>query len=289
MKTHTSLYPRIVRLFLLVVLLASLASCTSACEAIASIFSSFQSMLSALVLTPLIGLVSGGIQAAADPGLAVPGSTVTHYLQYTADPAGQTADLLWTPPPGGSNFAFSQTPAPGGPPFRFPTVLDQTVITVSYTLPQLPPGVSSWTVAESLAVLPAGMEGNPPTAVLYTLISEAAQTAASLDAPSPHHQPTAPGMIDVWRAELWVDILGQPLETATCEEWLAFLQNETTFMALRLPVPPGAPGSIPLPFVYGDAGGAAPHATPYAWSNMPLVCPPSSAARSVTRPTAPRC
>jgi hypothetical protein len=248
------------RLLALLTLSLFVVSCSVGCDTLVS----FLTVLEQHFPNTARALIVPAFSSFEAQPTAVPGSTVTHRLSYMADPAWQTTDLLWTPPPGASNFEFSRPPAPGGPPFRFANVPAQTVVVVSYTAPQLPPGVSSRMVAESLEVLPDGLEGSVPTAVLYTLISDTAQAVAQspLPATAPYH-PAAPGsLIDAWQVEAWVDILGQPLNTATCEEWLAFMQSDATFMALRLPVP--AAGSIPLPFIYGNADAHALRLVEYA-------------------------
>ncbi|MCB8923100.1 MAG: hypothetical protein H6662_16050 [Ardenticatenaceae bacterium] len=186
---------------------------------------------------------------------AVPNTAVTRTIFFTGSQPSLTTDLMWTPPPGASDFTFSVTPQTGSPPFLFTDVAESAQITVGYTTPDLPDGVTSQTIAESLAVILEGIEGQPPTAILYTELTATAQTTTALSAaPVAPQQPATPTVIDSWQTELWVDILGQTLDTATCQDWLDFFQSDETFFALRLPMPiTGAGTSIQLPLIYDSA------------------------------------
>jgi len=206
------------------------------------------------------------------PSTVQAGQNVDRELSVQAtDPTNSgDIDVGWYPPIGASKFNFDPHHPPTnpdtGPPFTWNGVPPGTKMNVSYTSPEInseysdhtkdeflssrPSGTSDWTTwsAKKLHITPGGLQR-----------SQAADTqSTSPDSPEQVRGASSPDQTyHTWDVSLWIDAApGQPLTTELCQTWVDFLQQGSTFLALRFPLvgqnQPAAPYTI-LPVVfYGD-------------------------------------
>ncbi len=158
-------------------------------------------------------------------------------------------EYWYTPPPGATNFSFPTRPpdeilddgtmvwenVPVGPLGR------AEEIDVNYDMPQLPANVNEMKVHESVSVWALGSEAgmlisDRETTVRRGAGGTAAETVAEPDGPE-GPAGVAPQADDyyLWETHRWARI-NQAMTTETCQEWMDFLREGTTFVAMRFPL-----------------------------------------------------
>lgn len=196
-----------------------------------------------------------GDQSRSD-GAIKPGSTVTRYINYTAEEGYDPTSIEWTPPEGASEFTFSLEAAhpvdPG--PYIFNTYFPIDLpIRITYKAPPLPSGWTSYVVGEVFKAS-RGDFADDIRVLTYT-ISASADAAA--EAPQP--PPAGPRIVDKVSAtvsstlvERWYGVEDTTLTTTLCQQIFDWLQSDGTFIAMRMPVDTSG-GSYDLPVLFPPA------------------------------------
>jgi hypothetical protein len=189
---------------------------------------------------------TGGAALANGPmflsGDVLPGSEVTRYITYTAEPGKDPTRIEWTPPQGALTFTFSTLPTnPDGPaPYAFnnePRLSLPLVIT--YNAPLLPAYTSTLVVGEILVGIRVS-ETDDIHVLNYTISAAASRTQAA-----PSLIPSAPTLpsdgapaatVSALQVQRWYWSPGITLTTELCQQIYGWLQSPSTFTAMRMPV-----------------------------------------------------
>jgi len=220
-----------------------------------------------------------GVRAVGQAGAPAPGGPVQRSVFVECPKPGgpDTVSVLWFPPEGATAIGFPdvQPLNPLGPaPFQFDGVpvrdvndaLSAPSLSVTYAAPAPPLPLGGAVFVECFTAVTAA--GNR-----YAASFEDAVTASAPAAPLSQWEggPNATGApfrsqaadpYHLWQLSSTLAPLGDvPLDQALCDDWAAFLQADTFFFAVRVPVV--APGvgdarSSPLPIVLPAGGAEAP-------------------------------
>lgn len=194
-------------------------------------------------------------------------TSVTRTLGYSGS---GVIKLIWTPPPGASNFNFSGAPTPeaGGPPFVF--LSPPASFTVSYDLPELPPGVYQQKLSETLMSVGADYSASYASLV-NTIQSTVTSAVESTPLSSTQHAPALPQAISVFTVDEYRSVVNDVITTTQCQNIYNWLQGDSSFAALRVPVTASAPNaSFPLPVIYGTNEGTHP-VLQFTINSMPVI------------------
>jgi hypothetical protein len=229
-----------------------------------------------------VDLVDGTPPAAAvrilgQAGAVPPGGAVTRSVHVACPKPGgpDTVTVRWTPPQGATGLSFPtlQPVNPLGPaPYEFTDVVvvdsndpdAEPSLAVGYSAPAPPLPSGGATFVECFtAVLADGSEHSASFADAVAG-SDAAAGPAVAGAEARHEldpapvPPVAGRSADAsmwWQAALTLQPPAEvPLSETLCQEWAAFLQDPSFFVAIRVPAAADAtdPRSAPIPLVVPD-------------------------------------
>lgn len=194
-------------------------------------------------------------------------STVTRTLGYSGS---GVIKMVWTPPPGASNFNFSGAPTPeaGGPPFVF--LSPPSSFTVSYDLPELPAGVNQQKLSETL--MSVGADYSASYASLVNTIQRSGTSAnESTPLSLPQQADAQHDAIYAFSVNEYRSVVNDVITTTQCQNIYNWLQGDSAFAALRVPVTASAPNaSFPLPVIYGPNEDTHP-VLQFTINSMPVV------------------
>ena len=187
-------------------------------------------------------------------GATTSGATVGRTLGGTSIGAGPSkVTYTYYPPPGATSFSgYEPSDQPlnpnGPPPYVWEDRCPDESIDVRFDLPSQP-----GTYSESL--LSQHSDGSRSAAAMVTEVTSGSSSSSS-DLPGGEIASNSVGAqvtADVWSVTPYIYTHDLTMTTQLCQDWLAFLKEDSAFLAARMPVTPTASTqSYPIPIVFGD-------------------------------------
>jgi hypothetical protein len=163
------------------------------------------------------------------------GTPAERKLSWTGN---QPDRLIYYPPPGAAGVAFpdmTKQPQPGGPPYIF--LNPPQDIPVQFNFPAAPPGVTTWTVSETLqSTNGTGTSSVTLDTTLVSALASAKMPPAGQVVESLKKAPALGAPFNALALQRWYWVDNVIMNASLCQQIVDWLQSKSTFVALRTPV-----------------------------------------------------
>jgi hypothetical protein len=168
-----------------------------------------------------------------DEGPFNPGNLVSRNISTVAFTTFPDT-LQWQPPAGISIHSFSRNPDNLNGPLPYYWTSPPESLAIQYYAPSLPTGVNSQVISETVQCSKIGFTESAHT--FYATLDRASGQTSKVEIEPTSNPPLRSANIDVYIVQRWTWVNDVSMTTALCQDIYDWLQSDSTFAAMRMPM-----------------------------------------------------